>query len=188
MSMTTGKHTLKWGADFRRRQLTVYQTNQGNGRLSFRLRLPIPGNGSGGDTMASFLLGYPTPSTTTPSTGPENGAPKTDCTLPTMALQPEADLEPGDAVGLLQSLQRGCQSLGQFQYQDCEDRYRGQKRGRQIAGMKPYYKNFGPRLGFAYQIMPHTVVRGGALGFSIIRPGTREAACVFSGSFHSDRR
>ena len=29
------------------------------------------------------------------------------------------------------------------------------------AGVKPYYKNFGPRFGFAYQLYPHTVVRGG---------------------------
>ena len=29
------------------------------------------------------------------------------------------------------------------------------------AGVKPYYKNFGPRVGFAYQVLPHTVIRGG---------------------------
>src|SRR5438045_9500669 len=29
------------------------------------------------------------------------------------------------------------------------------------AGVKPYYKNFGPRVGFAYQLMSHTVLRGG---------------------------
>ena len=29
------------------------------------------------------------------------------------------------------------------------------------AGVEPYYKNFGPRFGFAYQAMQHTVVRGG---------------------------
>ena len=29
------------------------------------------------------------------------------------------------------------------------------------ADVEPYYKNFGPRFGFAYQAAPHTVVRGG---------------------------
>ena len=29
------------------------------------------------------------------------------------------------------------------------------------AGIQPYYKNFGPRFGFAYQAATHTVVRGG---------------------------
>ena len=35
VSYTQGSHTLKWGVDFRRRQLTIYQTNQGNGRFNF---------------------------------------------------------------------------------------------------------------------------------------------------------
>ncbi len=62
LSWTSGKHTLKWGADFRRRQLTIYQTNQGNGRFNFSPALTDSRNpaGSGGDSAASFLLGYPT--------------------------------------------------------------------------------------------------------------------------------
>ena len=35
VTYTVGKHTLKFGGDFRRRQLTIYQTNQGNGRFNF---------------------------------------------------------------------------------------------------------------------------------------------------------
>ena len=62
MTYTHGKHTLKWGADFRRRQLTIYQTNQGNGRFNFSPALTDSRNpaGTGGDSAASFLLGYPT--------------------------------------------------------------------------------------------------------------------------------
>ena len=62
MTCTTGKHTLKWGVDFRRRQLTIYQTNQGNGRFNFSPALTDSRNpaGTGGDSAASFLLGYPT--------------------------------------------------------------------------------------------------------------------------------
>ena len=37
----------------------------------------------------------------------------------------------------------------------------GQNGVDKYAGVKPYYKNFGPRFGFAYQLMAHTVVRGG---------------------------
>ena len=59
MSDDVGKHTLKWGVDFRRRQLTIYQTNQGNGRFNFSPAFTDSRQGSGGDTMASFLLGYP---------------------------------------------------------------------------------------------------------------------------------
>jgi len=62
VNYTKGKHSLKWGADFRRRQLTIYQTNQGNGRFNFSPALTDSRQpaGSGGDSMASFLLGYPT--------------------------------------------------------------------------------------------------------------------------------
>ncbi len=37
----------------------------------------------------------------------------------------------------------------------------GQNGVDKYAGVKPYYKNFGPRFGFAYQLFAHTVVRGG---------------------------
>ncbi len=62
ISFTAGKHTLKWGGDFRRRQLTIYQTNQGNGRFNFSPALTDSRNpaGTGGDSAASFLLGYAT--------------------------------------------------------------------------------------------------------------------------------
>ena len=35
LTITRGHHTLKMGIDFRRRQLTIYQTNLGNGRFNF---------------------------------------------------------------------------------------------------------------------------------------------------------
>ncbi|HXJ39602.1 MAG TPA: TonB-dependent receptor, partial [Bryobacteraceae bacterium] len=60
ISFTTGNHTLKAGVDFRRRQLTIYQTNQGNGRFNFSPGLTDSRAGSGGDSMASFILGYGT--------------------------------------------------------------------------------------------------------------------------------
>ncbi len=62
MTLTKGVHTLKWGVDFRRRQLTIYQTNMGNGRFNFSAALTDSRQpaGVGGDAAASFLLGYPT--------------------------------------------------------------------------------------------------------------------------------
>ena len=37
----------------------------------------------------------------------------------------------------------------------------GQNGVGQNADVQPYYKNFGPRFGFAYQVLSHTVFRGG---------------------------
>jgi hypothetical protein len=54
-----GKHSLKFGFEVRRRQITQYQTNRGNGRFNFaRTFTDDPNNtGATGETMAAFLLG-----------------------------------------------------------------------------------------------------------------------------------
>ncbi len=54
-----GRHTIKFGTDFRRRQVTQYQTNRGNGRFNFgRTFTDNPNNAAAtGDAMASLLLG-----------------------------------------------------------------------------------------------------------------------------------
>jgi hypothetical protein len=54
-----GKHALKFGFEARRRQITQYQTNRGNGRFNFgRTFTDDPNNtGSTGEVMAAFLLG-----------------------------------------------------------------------------------------------------------------------------------
>ena len=55
----TGRHTLKAGFEARRRQMSEFQTNQGNGRFNFDRNFTANPNqaGSTGDAMASFLLG-----------------------------------------------------------------------------------------------------------------------------------
>ena len=62
VTWTHNSHTLKFGGDFRRRQLTIYQTNQGNGRFNFSQALTDSRNpaGTGGDSVASMMLGLPT--------------------------------------------------------------------------------------------------------------------------------
>ena len=54
-----GRHTLKYGIDFRNRRLTQYQTNRGNGRFNFgRTFTDNPNNAAAtGDAMAALLLG-----------------------------------------------------------------------------------------------------------------------------------
>ena len=52
---------------------------------------------------------------------------------------------------------------------------RGPQRRQQTAGVKTFKKAFAPRLGFAYQLAQHTVVRGGA-GLFWNTPGNGGAA------------
>lgn len=54
-----GGHTIKFGMEARRRQITQYQTNRGNGRFNFSNTFVNNPNQTAntGDPMASFLLG-----------------------------------------------------------------------------------------------------------------------------------
>ena len=57
-----GKHSLKFGFEVRRRrQITQFQTNRGNGRFNYaRTFSDDPNNAAAtGETMAAFLLGAP---------------------------------------------------------------------------------------------------------------------------------
>ncbi|MBS1833048.1 MAG: TonB-dependent receptor, partial [Acidobacteria bacterium] len=59
LTKLTGKHTIKGGFETRRRQVTQFQTNRGNGRFNFgRTFTDDPNNtASTGDAMAALLLG-----------------------------------------------------------------------------------------------------------------------------------
>ena len=54
-----GAHSLKAGAGLIDRNFTVYQSNQPLGTMTFNTTLTDNGAGSGGNSIASFLLGYP---------------------------------------------------------------------------------------------------------------------------------
>lgn len=59
LTKLTGKHTIKGGFETRRRQVTQFQTNRGNGRFNFaRTFTDDPNNtATTGDAMAALLLG-----------------------------------------------------------------------------------------------------------------------------------
>ena len=54
-----GPQTLKVGGGLINRDFTVYQSNQPLGNMTFNTTLTDNGTGSGGNSIASFLLGYP---------------------------------------------------------------------------------------------------------------------------------
>jgi hypothetical protein len=63
LSWTKGRHTIKFGADIRRRQVAFYQGSSENGRFNyttaFTEAVSPTGGLSGGNSIASMLLGYP---------------------------------------------------------------------------------------------------------------------------------
>src|SRR5919201_3538754 len=54
-----GPHSIKGGAGLINRNFTLYQSNSPLGTITFNTTLTDNGSGSGGNTIASFLLGYP---------------------------------------------------------------------------------------------------------------------------------
>src|SRR3954452_17539472 len=165
VSFTTGKHTLKWGVDFRRRQLTIYQTNQGNGRFNFSPALTDSRNpaGVGGDSAASFLLGYGSliAHDYTQNWPGERGYELGLYLADDWRITNKLTLNLGLRWDYFSPFSGVANRWANFNVQTAEIDIAGRNGVDKYAGVQPYYANFGPRFGFAYQAAEHTVVRGG---------------------------
>jgi hypothetical protein len=161
---TVGLHTLKIGADFRRRQLTIYQTNEGNGRFNFSTGFTdFPTTGAGGDSAASFILGYPT-----------LDAHDYNYQFPGIRMN-EAGIYFADDWRATKKLtinwgmrwdyfsppDEVFNRWSNFSITTGQYLVAGVNGVGVNAGVLKYWPNFGPRLGLAYQVLPHTVFRGG---------------------------
>ena len=165
VTLTRGAHTLKWGVDFRRRQLTIYQTNMGNGRFNFSPALTDSRQpaGVGGDAAASFLLGYPTlighdytfnwPG----QRGSEVGLYFAD----DWRISKKLTLNLGLRWDYYTPFSEVSNRWANFNLATGKIDIAGRNGVSETAGIQAYYKNFGPRFGFAYQALSHTVIRGG---------------------------
>jgi len=165
LTWTKGLHTFKIGADFRRRQLTIYQTNEGNGRFNFSPAFTDSRDpaGKGGDAAASFILGYPT-----------LDAHDYNYQFPGIRLN-EAGIYFADDWRATKNLtinyglrwdyfsppDEAFNRWSNFSPATGAYMIAGVNGVNQNAGVLKYWPNFGPRLGFAYQALPHTVIRGG---------------------------
>jgi hypothetical protein len=164
MTFTAGAHTLKWGVDYRRRQLTIYQTNQGNGRFNFTPALTnLPQTGAGGDSMASFLLGdaeliaHDYTLAWPGQRGYELGTYFAD----DWRVDRKLTLNLGLRWDYYSPYSEVANRFSNFNYLTGHLDIAGRNGVGSTAGVSPYYPNFGPRIGFAYQALSHTVIRGG---------------------------
>ena len=165
VTYTRGAHTLRMGADFRRRQLTIYQTNQGNGRFNFSPALTDSRQpaGVGGDSMASFLLGYPTliAHDYTLNWPGERGLEVGTYFADDWRITKKLTLNLGLRWDYYSPYSEVANRWANFNLRTSKIDIAGQNGVGKYVGIQPYYKNFGPRFGFAYQAFTHTVVRGG---------------------------
>ena len=163
MTFTVGKHTLKFGGDFRRRQLTIYQTNAGNGRFNFSPALTDSRQGSGGDSLASFILGYATTiqHDYTQNWPGQRGSEVGTYFADDWRVSKKLTINLGIRWDYYSPYSEVANRWSNFNLATAKLDIAGQNGVDKYAGIKPYYKNFGPRFGFAYQMATHTVVRGG---------------------------
>lgn len=163
VSYTVGKHTLKFGADFRRRQLTIYQTNQGNGRFNFSPAFTDSRQGSGGDSMASFLLGYATAIVHdyTLNWPGERGTEFGTYAADDWRITKKLTFNLGLRWDYYSPYSEVSNRWANFNINTGKIDIAGRNGVDKYAGVKPYYANFGPRFGFAYEAVKGTVVRGG---------------------------
>jgi len=165
MTLTKGAHTLKWGVDFRRRQLTIFQTNMGNGRFNFSPALTDSRQpaGVGGDAAASFLLGYPSliGHDYTFAWPGERGSEIGLYFADDWRITKKLTLNLGLRWDYYTPFSEVANRWANFNLTTGKIDIAGQNGVGQNADVQAYYKNFGPRFGFAYQALTHTVIRGG---------------------------
>ncbi|HTZ58990.1 MAG TPA: TonB-dependent receptor [Acidobacteriaceae bacterium] len=165
LTWTKGTHTFKIGADFRRRQLTIYQTNEGNGRFNFSAAFTDSRNpaGVGGDSAASFILGFPTLDAHDYNYQfpgirlNEFGSYFADDWRATKNLT----INYGIRWDYFSPPDEAFNRWSNFDIQTGTYNIAGIDGVNVNAGVLKFWPNIGPRFGFAYQAMPHTVIRGG---------------------------
>jgi hypothetical protein len=164
VTWTRGQHTIKFGGDLRRRQITEYQTNRGNGRFNFSPGFTaMPGVSGSGNSIASFALGYAT-------------LIEQDFTLAWPGIRGiESGLYIADdwRVTKKLTLNLGLRWEYYSPYSEVANRWSnfdaatstiivaGRNGVSSSAGVHSDWKDYAPRFGFAYQVDPRTVVRGG---------------------------
>jgi len=165
LTFTGSAHTIKTGLDARRRQLTEYQTNRGNGRFNFSPNITNnPANNTGGNAIASFLLGAPS-------------LIEQDYLLAWVGIRGteySAYVADDWRVSQKLTLNLGLRYELDTPYHEVANRWAnfdpktatilvaGRNGVSESAGVRTFKKGFAPRFGFAYQLAQKTVVRGGA--------------------------
>jgi outer membrane receptor protein involved in Fe transport len=158
-------HTFKAGFDVRRRHMSEFQTNRGNGRFNFSSSITNnPANNTGGHVMASFLLGAPSLieqdyllvdaaiRTTEYSVYVSDDWRATSKLTLNLGLRYELDTPATESSN----------AWANFDPTTATVLIAGRNGVSDTAGIRTYKKMFAPRVGFAYHLAQHTVVRGGA--------------------------
>ena len=164
LTKVSGTHTIKFGTNIVRRQIIDFQTNQGDGLFSFDPTFTSDPNNTGrtGDSMASFLLGTASgmsqdfllvwPGIRTIEIGSfiQDDWKVTPRLTLNLGLRYEYTPPPVEVHNQWANINLVTGKL----------LLAGVNADRQV-GVQNDGNNWAPRVGFAYQVLPHTVIRGG---------------------------
>jgi hypothetical protein len=163
LTWTRGSHTVKAGAALIRRQFTPGQSTSPRGTFSFDNNNTNNTSGSGGNSIASFLLGYPSAASMAQTLVWqglrvwEPGAYIQDDWRVTSSLT----LNLGVRWDLFTPFTEVNNLIANLNMTTAKIEIAGQNGVSRSAGVNTYYKNFAPRLGFAQTLGKTLVLRGG---------------------------
>ena len=155
LTYSGGAHTIKTGFDMRRRHMGEFQTNRGNGRFNFSPNITNnPANNSGGQLMASFLLGAPSLIeqdyllADVAIRGTEYGIYVAD----DWRVSDKLTLNLGLRYELDTPYSEASNQWARFDPETATVQVAGRNGVSETAGVNTFYKAFAPRFGFAYQL------------------------------------
>jgi hypothetical protein len=165
MTYTNGSHTFKFGGDVRRRQITEYQTNRGNGRFNFSrgFTTEIGSGAANGNELASFVLGHASfieqdfTLAWVGARGIEMGLYAAD----DWRVSRKLTLNLGMRWDYYSPFSEVANRWANFDADTATVKIAGRDGVDRRAGIRRDFGNWAPRFGFAYQAAQHTVIRGG---------------------------
>jgi len=163
LTKTVGAHNVKIGGGVILRRFGATQSQQPNGLWTYDNQLTRSATGTGGNALASFLLGLPTQvqRSHTPF------EPRYHTNEPTAYVQDDwrarswLTLNLGVRYDIFTPFTEEQNRLSNLDVSTGRVLVAGQNGVSRTAGVKTDYSNIGPRLGFAATVSPSTVVRGG---------------------------
>ena len=150
VSWIRGKHTMKFGADFRRYQRNFYQSANAFGQFSFNGQFTVANTSDGGvNGLADLLLGLP-------NYREQDGLTQED---PTRSWELGEFIQDDYRVSKKLTVNLGMRyditspvggTMGNFNLKTNVVDLNFGPNAKPNAGVATYYKDFGPRIGFAY--------------------------------------
>ena len=157
------EHNVRMGVGYIARQFTVFQSASPVGNFTFNTQLTDSGAGSGGNAIASFLLGYPSQVARSHSLI----YPHYHTNEPNLFVQDDwratswLTLNLGVRYDVFTPLTEEDNQLANFDPATGKILVAGQNGVSDSANVKTDYSNIAPRLGFSATLPSSIVVRGG---------------------------